>query len=614
MMKDNWSWVAPEVFVEEAGDGAIMLRNRLPLETYPANLAHWLHRNARRFPDKPFLKQRGEGGSWKTKTYGQTAAAVNQLSNGLLALALDASAPIAILSENSTNMALIQLAAMQIGQPVVPISYAYSVRSKTGSHIKHILDVTQAPLLLMSDANVHMPKLRQWQLPGVQLYAFSAADDFPTVTPFSELYAASGQLSIEGEARYRSVNHETLAKIQFTSGSTDLPKGVEVTHGMMTSNQVGIAQTWPFMSEDERVVDWLPWNHTFGGNFVFNMLLMHGGTFYIDDGNPTPAGFDKTVRNIIDVSPTVYFGVPRSYTALYNQMQHDGALREAFFRDLKFIFTAAAALDQNTYEGMKAMSRDVRGAPVPFLSAWGCTETAPDATHVYWEINDARVIGLPIPGTTIKLAPDVTGKMELRVKGPNVTTGYYRDEMATELAFDRHGFYRTGDAGSWLDPEEPTAGLIFDGRIGEDFKLSSGVWVHNANLRSSINRLGQPYLLEIVVAAPNKEFLSALLFPNVPALRARFPDLSASLPEDGGFLRSESVVNLFRDVFRHHNREQTGSSKRFVRFALLNEQPSIDVNETTDKGYVNQSAVLANHAALVSQLYAQHPEPHVIVV
>ncbi|HEV2237280.1 MAG TPA: AMP-binding protein, partial [Ktedonobacterales bacterium] len=343
-------------------------------------------------------------------------------------------------------------------------------------------------------------------------------------------------------------------------------------------------------------------------------VLMHGGTFYIDRGNPTPAGFETMVRNIVDVRPTLYFGVPRSYTALYARMQTDHALAEAFFSRLKFMFTAAAALDQKTFDGMRALSREYRGAPVPFFAAWGMTETAPDATLVYWPADDARVIGLPIPGVVIKLAADPSGKRELRVRGACVTRGYYRNPEATAAAFDEEGFLRTSDAATLPDPAHPEAGLIFDGRIGEDFKLSSGTWVHNARLRASINTLGQPYLLEVVVAAPNREYLAALIFPNVAALRARFADSSAHLTDDVAFLRADTVRAFFAEVFAIHNRAHPSSSERFARCLLLATGPRLDQNETTDKGYINQIAVLRQRADEVERLYRDVPDADVIVI
>jgi feruloyl-CoA synthase len=373
---------------------------------------------------------------------------------------------------------------------------------------------------------------------------------------------------------------------------------------------------WPFVGPDDVAVDFLPWNHTFGGNFVFNMLLMHGGTFHIDRGSPAPQGFETMVRNILDVRPTIYFGVPRSYTALYARMQTDTRLRDAFFSRLKFMFTAAAALDQPTFDGMQAMSAEARGGePAPFFAAWGMTESAPDATLVHWPARDARVIGLPIPGVSIKLAVDPSGKRELRVKGPNVTRGYYHDDEATAAAFDEDGYYRSRDAGAFLDPAAPEAGLIFDGRTGEDFKLTSGTWVHNARLRASVNGLGQPYLLEVVVAAPNRDYLAALVFPNLAALRSRFADVGARAPDDDtAFLSSDEVRAFFTDVFARHNQEYPNNSGRIERVLLLAVPPQLDANETTDKGYINQIAVLRNRAGEVERLYQDDPDPDVVAL
>lgn len=613
---EQLSWIPPRVSVISRGEDVI-LENPILLADYPPNIGVCLRQNAGRYPDKPFVLQRDAEGAWQGPTYAEALARVNRLSNGLLALGLDGSRPIAVMSENSVEMALVQLAAMQIGLAVAPISYAYSAMSKTGGHIKHILDVTQAPLAVMSDADIHMPKLSQWDLSGIKLFAVAHAEnhEHEGVRSLSALEAGDATLTSEGEARFAAVTHDTLAKIQFTSGSTNLPKGVEVTHGMQTSNQVGIGQLWPFLGSDEVAVDFLPWNHTFGGNFIFNMLLMHGGTLHIDRGNPSPLGFETMVRNIMDVRPTIYFGVPRSYTALYARMQTDSALRDAFFSRLKFMFTAAAALDQPTFDGMQAMSAQARsGAPVPFFAAWGMTESSPDATLVYWPTRDARVIGLPLPGVSVKLAHDPSGKRELRVKGPNVTRGYYRNDEATAEAFDDEGYYRSRDAGAFLNPEQPEAGLIFDGRTGEDFKLTSGTWVHNARLRASINGLGQPFLMDVVIAAPNREYLAAMVFPNLPALRGRFADASTRTAEDdAAFLRSDEVRAFFQETFARHNQEYPSSSGCIERVLLLTVPPQLDANETTDKGYINQIAVLRNRADLVERLYME-PAPSEVIL
>lgn len=595
--------IPAEAVLTERPDGSLLLQNKMTLADYPANLVEWLRQNAARFPDKPFLQERNDVGGWRAITYSQTLAQTNQISNGLLALNLEPQAPIAILSPNCINMALIQLAAMQIGHPVVPISFAYSVRSQTGSLIKHILDVTAAPVLVMSDATLHMSKVGQWQHNGRRLYAFSHSQEYENVHDFAQLFAAETELLPEAETRFQAVTPHTLAKIQFTSGSTNLPKGVKITHGMMTSNQMAIYQLWPFLSSDDVLVDWLPWNHTFGGNFVINSALMHGATLYIDNGNPTPAGFANTVANIIDVQPTVYYGVPASYAALYGRMQQDAALLQAFFARLKFIFVAAAALDQKTFEGMQALGQQEVGHDIPFFAAWGTSETAPCATLVYWLADDIRVIGLPIPGTTLKLVPDEANRYEVRLKGPNITRGYYNNRPATAVAFDEEGYYCSGDAVAFLDKQNPNAGLIFDGRLGEDFKLTSGVWVRNAHIRASLNNIGQPYLMEVVLAAPNKPYLNALIVPNVAALRGRFPDLSDAHPAAADFLPAPEVVALFRTFFQEHNRGETGSSKRIVRFTILTEPLQFDRGEATDKGYINQRAVLKSNAELVERFY-----------
>lgn len=607
------AFLQPQVKVSQQGDDLI-ISNPTPLAACPDNLATWLRENAARFPDKLLIAQRDAEGEWRGPTWAEALARVNRLTNGMLAHGLDNSRPLAIMSENSVEMALVQLAAMQVGIAVTPISYAYSTLSASGEYIRHILDVTRAPMVVMSDADIHMPKLRQWDLSGLALYAVSHAELHPGVRPLAALELGGDTLSPLGERRFAEVRPDTLAKIQFTSGSTNLPKGVEVTHGMQTSNQVGIAQMWPFVGPDEVCIDFLPWSHTFGGNFIFNMILMHGGTFYIDRGSPAPAGFETMVKNITETRPTIYFGVPRSYTLLYARMKTDAALREAFFSRLKFMFTAAAALDQQTFDGLQAMSAETRGEPIPFFSAWGMTETAPDATLVYWPTRDARVIGLPIPGVSIKLAADASGKRELRVKGACVTRGYYHNPDATAAAFDADGYLRTADAATFLDAAHPDAGLVFDGRIGEDFKLTTGTWVHNARLRGSVNALGQPNLLEVVVAAPNREYLAALVFPNLAVLRARFADASAAAPDDAAFLASEEVRVCFADIFARHNQEHPASSERFERCLLLTAPPQLDRNETTDKGYINQGAVLRNRAELVERLFQETPDAEVIIL
>ncbi len=594
-----------EMEVTPAVGGNLIIRNKVPLGKCPDNLCEWLHSNADKFGEKAFLRQRNPEGGWYSLSFVETLSKVNQISNCLVEMELDESRPIAILSENSINFALTQLAAMQIGLAVTPISFAYSAISQTGGHIKHILDVSGASVLVMSDADLHMPKLKQRELGDLQLYAFSNSEKYSGVQPFEKLFAEEAKLSPAAQKCFDAVSPETLGKVQFTSGSTNLPKGVKVTHHMMVSNQIGIGQMWPFVGEDEVIIDWLPWNHTFGGNFVSNMMLMHGGTFHIDNGNPTPLGLEKTIANIKEVLPTIYFSVPRGYTALCAKMKVDEELKQAFFKNLKFIFTAAAALDQATFSSLKKMSVEVRGEEIPFFAGWGTTETAPDATLVYWPMIDERVIGLPIPGVEIKMTPDPSGKTELRVRGACISSGYFNNPEATSAAFDEDGFYKTQDGGKFLDPDNPEAGLLFDGRTSEDFKLNSGTWVFNSGLRNSINALGQPFMLEVVVAAPNRPFLAGMVFPNIPVLRNKFEAAAVKHAENETFLHNTDIVNFFRNFFQQHNSTHKGSSTRFERFTLLSDAPRIDKNETTDKGYINQMAVLKQREDIVEKLYAE---------
>lgn len=603
-----------EVEIIEREDGCVIVQNRIPLAERPVNLCGWLHQHGAGVPDKPFLLERNPPDQWEGLTFARALKNVNRISNGLLSLGLNTSRPVAILSQNCIKMALFQLAAMQIGIAVTPISYAYSARSKTGGHIKHILDLAKPTVLVMSDADLHMPKLDQWDLGDLKLFAFLNSHKYSRVQPFESLFEEQETLTPQARSLFEAVTPDTVAKIQFTSGSTDLPKGVLVTHGMQVSNQVAMRQTWPFLDNDEVIVDWLPWNHTFGGNLIFNLMLMLGGTFYIDNGNPTPAGIMKSVQNIKDVRPTLYFGVPVSFAAILAAMKEDRDLRSAFFQNLKFIHTGAAALDQATYEGISKLSVEVNGSPVTFLGGWGCTETSPVVTLVWWDAEDSRTIGLPIPGVKVKLAPDGSGKTEMRVQGPNVTKGYLGNPEATRNGFDKEGYFLTRDAGRFIDPDRPKAGLVFHGRLSEDFKLYTGVWVNNSRLRGSVHAVGQPFVLEIVPAAVDRRYLTCMIYPNIAAIRKELDGVSADFPDDADLLKRPEVIELFRTIFKKHNAASTGSSTRIERFLLLNDPAQFDRHETTDKGYINQNAVLTNYAGLVDDLYQDPPPAHVLLV
>jgi feruloyl-CoA synthase len=405
-------------------------------------------------------------------------------------------------------------------------------------------------------------------------------------TPVAELLETNPGSTLERE--HLKVGPDSVAKILFTSGSTGIPKGVVNTQRMLCANQQMLAQAWPFVEEKPPVlVDWLPWNHTFGGNHNFNLVLRNGGTLYIDGGKPVPGLAETTVRNLKEIAPSLYFNVPRGYDLLLPYLERDAELRRSFFRDLQVVFYAAAALPQNLWDRLLRLAREEkRGGDFALLSAWGSTETSPLATSVHFPMDRPGVIGLPVAGCELKLAP-FGGKLEVRVRGPNVTPGYYRRPDLTSTAFDEEGFYRIGDAVKLADPREPAKGIVFDGRVAEDFKLSTGTWVNVGMVRVKLIAAADPIVQDAVITGHDRGEVGALVF-----LSAAAKDLK---PEEIRSRLSQALAAL---------KVEGGSSMHPVRLLVLTEPPSIDANEITDKGYMNQRAVLERRSALVERLYA----------
>ncbi len=392
-----------------------------------------------------------------------------------------------------------------------------------------------------------------------------------------------------------AVGPDTVAKVLFTSGSTGMPKGVKNTQRMLCSNQQAIRQLWPFLEDRPPViVDWLPWSHTFGANHNFNMILFNGGTLYIDGGKPAPGLFGTSISNLRDVPATMYFNVPAGYALLIPHLQRDPDLRDIFFRELDVLFYAAAALPQKLWQELEELSIAARGERVRMLSAWGSTETAPMATTVHFTIEEAGVIGLPAPGTEVKLAP-VGSKTELRVKGPNVTPGYWRRPDLREEAFDDDGFFKMGDAGRLADADDPSRGLVFDGRLAENFKLSSGTWVHAGDLRVAAVAVCAPVVQDAVLTGHDRDEIGLLVFPNMAACRALVPEATDTTPAEDLVVHSAVHEALAAGLKAHNDRSPSGS-RRITRVLLMTDPPNIDANEITDKGYLNQRAVLGSNA------------------
>ncbi|HUL93330.1 MAG TPA: feruloyl-CoA synthase [Burkholderiales bacterium] len=569
--------------VERRADGALLLRSPQKLGGHARAVGEWLVRWAREAPDRCFLAER-RGEDWRKVSYSEALALVRRVGQGLLDRGLDASRPVAILSDNSIDHALLALGAMHVGVPVAPVSPAYSLMSKDFAKLKAIFELLRPGLVWISDPGKFAPALAAV---GAQ------------ATPFAELLAAGATPG--ADAAFARLGPDTVAKILFTSGSTGAPKGVINTQRMLTVNQEQYALVWPFLEERPLVlVDWLPWNHTFGGNSNFFMMLRNGGTIHIDAGKPAPGLVETSVRNLKEISPTIYFNVPRGFDLLLPFLEKDAGLRASFFRRLDLMVYAGAALPQNLWERMQQLALAERGARVPLISAWGSTETAPLATGVHYAVERAGIIGLPVPGCELKLVP-AAGKLEVRVKGPNVTPGYYGREDLTRAAFDEEGYYRIGDALKFADPKRPEQGLAFDGRIAEDFKLSTGTWVHVGATRVKLIAAGDPLIQDAVITGHGRAEVGALVFLNAAAVKAKGLDENAVRER----LRA-AMQKLAADA-------GSGSSTHPARALVMGEPPSIDANEITDKGYINQRAVLERRAALVEKLHADSPSAEVIL-
>ena len=567
-----------EVRVEKRADGTTVLRSPQPLGPYARAVGDWLVHWYERAPDRTFIAER-KGDAWRRVSYRDALSDARRIGQALLNLGLSADRPVAILSDNSVDHALLALGAMHVGIPVAPISPAYSLMSKDFAKLKVIFDLLKPGLVFAAEPERFAPALA----------AVGTAS-----TPVAGLLETNPGSTLE--LAFSRLTPDTVAKILFTSGSTGTPKGVINTHRMLCANQQMLAQVWPFLGDKvQTIVDWLPWNHTFGGNFCFNVILRNGGTLYIDGGKPAPGLAEITAKNLSEISPTMYFNVPRGFDLLMPMLEKDAALRRNFFRELDMVFYAGAALPQNLWERLENLAVAEKNGELAMISSWGSTETAPSAAAVHYPIERAGVIGLPNPGCELKLVP-AAGKLEVRVRGPNVTPGYFQREDLTRAAFDEEGFYRIGDAMKFADPAAPEKGLVFDGRVAEDFKLSTGTWVHVGALRVKLIAAGNPVIQDAVITGHDRNAVGALLFLSPAAndlapeaVRARIGTALKALAAEGG------------------------SSMHPVRVLILAEPPSIDAGEITDKGYINQRAVLERRAALVEKLHATPVSPEVIV-
>ena len=595
-------------------DGSTVVRSRAPLDPYARvvteHLVHW----ARRAPGRLFLARKSAGRGWSGVTYAEALARVERIAQGLLDRGLDAERPVAILSENGVEHGLLALAALHVGVPFAPISPSYALLSADFGRLAHIMRRLTPGLVLVSDGPTYERAVDRTVPGDVEVIATGRGIDRGAsarrFAPFESLESTSPSPRVA--RAHASVDADGIAKILFTSGSTGSPKGVINTHRMLCSNLQQIAQCFPCMVEEPLdLVDWLPWHHTFGGNHNFGLVLHSGGTLYIDDGRPTPAGMATTIENLRDIAPTVYFNVPKGFGELLASLETDAALRARFFSRLKLMFYAGAGLAQPIWDGLERLAVETVGERVVMTSGLGCTESSPSALFAHWPDTWSGLLGVPVPGLELKLAP-VGQKLEARYRGPNITPGYFREPDATRAAFDDEGYYRTGDALRFVEPLRADRGMLFDGRIAEDFKLSTGTWVSVGPLRATIVEACAPFVADAVLTGLDRDYPGVILFPAWPECRRL-----AGLP--GGALDAEVIAHpaVRRGVLEALEAcaaRATGSATRVLRAVLTAAPPSADAGEVTDKGTLNQRAVLDCRAALVESLHATPPGDGVLVI
>lgn len=598
----------PRVTIEQRSDGATIVRPAMPLMDYPDRITDRLLHWAREAPDRTYMAER-DGDGWRRISYAELLDSSRRIGSALYARGLSAERPLMILSGNAIDHALMAFGALYAGVPFVPVSPAYSLVSKDYGKLRYLMGLLTPGLVFADDASLFADALVVNVPEDVEIAATSGEVAGRSITRLAELRATTPHDDID--AIHAAITPDTIAKFLLTSGSTGNPKAVITTQRMLCANQVMIRETMAFLKEEPPViVDWLPWNHTFGGSHNIGLTLYNGGAMYLDSGKPTPAGIHETIRNLREISPTVYFNVPKGYESLLPYLRDDKALRERFFGKLHAMFFSGAALAPHIWRGLDDLAVQTTGMRVPMLTGLGATETAPFFMSVAPHTSRSGHVGLPVLGNDAKLVPN-NGKWEVRAKGPNVTPGYWRAPDLTEKAFDEEGFYKLGDALKLVVESEFDQGFDFDGRISEDFKLVSGTWVSVGPLRAKFIAACAPLLRDVVIAGINRDEIAAIGILDPDGCRAINPALRT---DDASALAADPKIRAaFAERLTAFLGEATGSSNRITRAALLDAPLQIDKGEVTDKGSINQRAVLDNRAALIDALYAEKPGADIFV-
>jgi feruloyl-CoA synthase len=594
-MKRTSTFLPHAISREDRADGTILLRSDYDLGPVTDRTGDWLHHWASEAPDRVFLAERS-GAGWREESYSATLQQVRAIAASLLARGMGADTPILIMSGNGVDHGLLSLGAQYAGVPTVPVAEQYSLIHGAHGRLRHAIELVRPKMAYVVDADQYGEALKLDALEGVEIVATRTGA--ASVTPFADLL--KGDAGVDVDAGFAKVTPDTVAKILMTSGSTSNPKGVLTTQRMMCVNQTQLADSLPFLrARPPRIVDWLPWNHVFGGSHNFNMMLANGGSFYIDDGKPVKGLFDRTVENLSMVTGSLVFNVPMGFAMLLEALKKDASLRQRFFEELDMIFYAGASLPQEVWTGFEAMAMEIKGEVPLMTSSWGLTETAP-ATMIQQEPTESSgVVGVPMTGVTLKLIPDDDMRCEMRVKGPNVMPGYFEDPEKTADAFDDEGYFITGDAMVFVDKADINKGMRFDGRISEDFKLLTGTWVRAAGLRIEMLSTLAPLAADLVVTGQDRNEIGVMIFPNREAIE----EAGYTLEEDGGALVCPQLLFEIHHRLNERAGRISGSSTRVARAIVLVEPPSLTDAEITAKGNLNFRKVLTRRANLLERLY-----------
>lgn len=596
----------PEIAVYEQ-DGLWHVDAVTPLAEFPPRFTDRLESGAAAHPERTLVARRGSDGEWIRLSYAEVLDRARCIGQSLLDRGLSAERPLLILSGNDLEHFQLALGAMYAGIPYAPVSPSYSLVATDYGKLAELVAQLTPGALYASDGTAFSKAISAVLPADAELIL--AHGDVPghDATRFNALLDAA---PVSVEAAHAKVNAQTIAKFLFTSGSTKKPKAVITTHGMLCSNQQMLLQTFPFMGEEPPVlVDWLPWNHTFGGSHNVGIVLYNGGTLYIDDGKPTPRDFAATLRNLAEIAPTMYFNIPKGFEMLTDAMKTDKQLSATFFSRVKLFLCAGAGLSQAAWDRLDAAGIAETGESIRIMTGLGMTETSPSCTFGTGDIIKAGYVGVPAPGCKVKLVPS-GDKLEARFHGPHVTPGYWRAPQLTAEAFDSEGYYCTGDALRFIDPERRELGFMFDGRIAEDFKLNTGTFVSVGPLRARVISAAAPYVMDAVVTGIDRHAIGLLVFPRIEhCLPLSGLGAEASAEE---VLASAPVRERFRRLLDELNADASGSSMRIDRLLLQAEPPSIDHREMTDKGSINQAVVLTRRAAIVASLY-EGSDPNVII-